>query len=176
MPTYNYALPFQGAERIIDRPDRTQLRTIMVGSGDRTVVLAHGFGSAADSWNLVAPKLVSKGFRVIAFDQRGHGGSSIGSDGIGSSQMASDYGAVLDSYDLNDVILLGHSMGGFLAITFLLEQNSARVGSLLLLSTFAGDVSRKNPQNRLQIPLIKSGILPRLLRFRSVDRLLTHCD
>ena len=62
--------------------------------------------------------------RVVAFDQRGHGGSTIGSDGIGSRQMASDYGAVLEAYDVNNGVLVGHSMGGFLALAFLLGARS----------------------------------------------------
>jgi non-heme chloroperoxidase len=175
MSTHSYAEPLAGTEKYIARPDGTKLRTVSVGSGERTAVLAHGYGFAADEWNLIAPKLVAEGFGVVAFDQRGHGGSSIGSDGAGSAQMASDYGAVLETYELNDAILVGHSMGGFLAIAFLLGETEARsrVGRLLLMATFAGDVSRKNPQNRLQIPLIKSGILQRLLGFGPVAKAFT---
>ena len=176
MSTHNYAKPLAGTETYIERPDGTKLRTVSVGSGERTAVLAHGYGFAADEWNLIAPKVAAEGFRVVAFDQRGHGGSSIGSDGIGSTQMASDYGAVLETYELDDAILVGHSMGGFLAIAFLLGNDAEatrRVGRLLLMATFAGDVSRKNPQNRLQIPLIKSGILQRLLGFGPVAKAFT---
>lgn len=79
--------------------------------------------------------------------------------------MASDYGAILEHHDATDVTLVGHSMGGFLSIAFLVSGSPAveRISSLLLMGTFAGDVSRKNPQNKLQIPLIKSGILQKLL-------------
>ena len=176
MSSNTYAEPLAGTEKYIDRPDGTRLRTVSVGSGDRTAVLTHGYGFSADEWNLIAPNLVAEGLRVVAFDHRGHGGSTIGSDGIDSSQMASDYGAVLDSYDLDDAVLVGHSMGGFLALTFLLDDDSeaaGRVGRLLLMATFAGDVSRKNPQNRLQIPLIKTGILQRFLGLDPVAKAFT---
>lgn len=176
MARYDYAAPFVGSERIVERPDGTELHTISKGEGTRTVVLAHGYGSSADAWSLVAGKLVDQGFRVIAFDQRGHGMSSIGSDGIGSSQMASDYAAILDSYEVDHGLLVGHSMGGFLALAFLLDDDSGasdRVGGLLLMATFAGDVNRKNAQNRFQIPLIKSGGLLRLLRARPVGQFFT---
>ncbi len=175
MPAFD--APLAGDEVAIERPDGTQLRTVTVGEGPHTAVLAHGFGSAADEWNVIAPLLVDRGFRVVAFDQRGHGASVIGSDGISSSAMAGDYGAVLDGHDVRDAVLVGHSMGGFLGITFLLDgapELRARVKASLLMATFAGDVNRKNPQNRVQIPLLKSGILQRLLRFGPVATAFTR--
>ncbi|NNC40416.1 MAG: alpha/beta hydrolase [Acidimicrobiia bacterium] len=176
MARYDYTAQLEGAERFVDRPDGTRLRTVSVGNGGRTVVLAHGYGATADEWNLVAPLLAEQGVRVVAFDQRGHGRSSIGSNGIGSMQMASDYGAILDAYDVVDGVLVGHSMGGFLALAFLLDDQSTatqRVSSLFLMATFAGNVNRKNPQNRLQIPLIQSGILLRLLGIGAIARAFT---
>lgn len=168
MAHYDYASPFAGTERFVDRTDGTRLRTVSAGSGDHTVVLSHGYGASADEWNVVAPLLVEQGYKVIAFDHRGHGNSSVGTDGVGSGQMATDIGAVLVDHDLSDVILAGHSMGGFLSISMLLNsppEVAERVSSLLLVATFAGAVNKKNPQNRLQIPLIKFGVLTRLLRF-----------
>lgn len=81
--------------------------------------------------------------------------------------MASDYAAILQAYDATDAVVVGHSMGGFLATAFLVEavEGSDRVGGLVPMATFAGDTNRKNPQIRLQIPVIKSGILVSLLRF-----------
>jgi len=176
MGTHDYAAPITGTERTVTGSDGTSLRTVSAGEGERTVVLAHGYGSGADAWNVVAPKLSAQGVRVIAFDQRGHGDSTIGSAGIGSAQMAGDYATILEAYELEDAVLVGHSMGGFLALAFLLDgapDATRRVGSLLLMATFAGDVSRKNPQNRLQIPLIKLGVLPRLLQFDPVATAFT---
>lgn len=173
---YQNAMP--GTERFVDGEDGSRLRTVFLAPEDgrpnpRTVLLAHGFGSEANSWAILAPKLAAKGFAVLAFDQRCHGVSTAGSSGVGTSQMASDYGAILDAYDLHDVILVGHSMGGFLSLAFLLEGNpdaATRVGALMLMATFAGDVTKDAPQNKLQIPLIKFGILQRLLRFGPVKQ------
>ncbi|MDW3177846.1 MAG: alpha/beta hydrolase [Acidimicrobiia bacterium] len=175
MGTVDYAAPLEGNEHIIERPDGTRLHTTAIGSGAHTVLLAHGYGSASDAWNLVAPELASAGLRAIAFDQRGHGDSTIGTDGVGTRQMTADYAAILDHYEVENATLVGHSMGGFLSIAFLLGDASAvdRVGSLVLMATFAGDVSRKNPQNRLQIPLIKWGILTRLLGFAPIAKAFT---
>jgi non-heme chloroperoxidase len=154
--------PVAGAEKMVERPDGTQIRTVAGAGEGRTVVLAHGYGGTLDGWNVLASMLAQRGYRVIAFDQRGHGGSTIGSDGIGSAQMASDYSAVLEAYDARDAVLVGHSMGGFLGMKFLLDHSDVaadRIAACLLMATFAGDVNRKNLQNRFQIPLIKSGLL-----------------
>lgn len=161
----DYARPMQGEVVTITSHDGAELRTVVAGSGERTAVLAHGYGFDADGWNDVADKLVAAGMRVVAFDQRGHGASTIGSGGVGTAQMAGDYAAVLEAYDVTDGVLVGHSMGGFLAIAFLLSDHEARarVGSLLLIATFAGNVAHKSVQNRMQIPMIKSGILVKML-------------
>ncbi len=171
----DYARAMSGDIQTVDRPDGTTIHTVSAGSGNRTVVLAHGYGFTLDGWNDIADRLVAEGVRVVAFDQRGHGRSTVGSGGIGTEQMASDYGAVLEALDAEDAVLVGHSMGGFLSIAFLLGGSEAvgRIRSLLLMATFAGDVSRDNPQNRLQIPLIKSGVLPALLGSGFAGRMFT---
>ncbi len=166
MGTHDYTTPLGGEERTVETADGAKLRTVSIGSGDRSVLLAHGFAGDANGWNLVAPMLAEHGLRAVAFDQRGHGRSTIGSTGVGSAQMAADYGTILEAYDLNNATLVGHSMGGFISVAFLTDGPAdavKRVGSLLLMGTFAGDVSRKNPQNKLQIPMIKSGVLQRLV-------------
>ncbi len=164
-----FDVPLDGTPMTVERPDGTRLHTVVLGSGPRTVMLAHGYGGSQKGWNVVGAALAQQGFRVIAFDQRGHGQSTVGSDGVGTSQMASDYAAILAAHEARDAILVGHSMGGFLSIAFLLDHDGReRVGGLLLMATFAGDVGRNNPQNKLQIPLIRSGVLVRLLALRPV--------
>jgi len=58
-------------------------------------------------------ELVKSGFRVIAFDQRGHHKSTIGKEGISSKTMVNDYKTVLEYFDVKDGILVGHSIRGF---------------------------------------------------------------
>lgn len=172
----DFAAMLDGEVVWIERPDGTRLRTVVMGSDGSDIVLAHGYGFNADEWNLVASRLVDHGHRVIAFDQRGHDRSTIGSDGIGSAQMAGDYVAILERHDVTDGVLVGHSMGGFLSVRFLLDHPEVvarRLRGCLLMATFAGDVNRSNPQNRLQIPLIKSGILTRLLHFGPIATAFT---
>ena len=161
-----------GVESVVDRPDGTRLRVVTAGDGP-TVVLAHGFGMTLVEWNLVWDRLLAAGYRVVAFDQRGHGRSTIGTDGIGSRSMAGDYLAVLEHSDANDAVLVGHSMGGFLAIAAVLEVPGVaeRLSGLVLFATFAGDVLRGAPQNRAQIPLLRSGLLQRAAATETIGTL-----
>ncbi|MFZ9628315.1 MAG: alpha/beta fold hydrolase, partial [Ilumatobacteraceae bacterium] len=170
--TIDYAQRLVGDERVITTGDGTKISAVSMGSGT-PVVLAHGYAVDRDCWNVVADDLVRRGYRVIAFDQRGHGRSTIGTEGVGSRQMVNDYLAVLREYDVRNGVLVGHSMGGFLAIRALVEHSNAMAQHLrgcLLMATFAGDVNRKNLQNRVQIPLIQLGVMGRLVRNRSIAR------
>lgn len=113
--------PTTGEVDWIERPDGTRLRSTVAGQGS-AVVLAHGYAMTSMSWNLVADRLLADGYRVIAFDQRGHGESTVGADGMGSAPMAGDYRAVLDHHDVSDGVLVGHSMGAFLALRYLIDH------------------------------------------------------
>ncbi|AKS36782.1 alpha/beta hydrolase [Mycolicibacterium goodii] len=161
-----------GDVEFISRPDGTVLRTVSAGTG-RPVVLAHGFGVTLQEWNLLWDGLIGLGYRVIAFDQRGHGHSTLGSDGSGSAAMASDYAAVLEHFAVRDGILVGHSMGGFVAIRAVLDhvEVAQRLRGLVLCATWAGRMHDGAPMNLLQVPLLQTGVLQRLTRTRTVGTL-----
>lgn len=148
-----------GDESVIARPDGTLLRTISAGEGP-TVVLAHGYGVTAHEWNLIWDPLIERGYRMIAFDQRGHGRSTLGADGASSGAMAADYAAVLEYYDVRHGILVGHSMGGFVAIRAVLDHPDVaqRLRGLVLVATWAGRLHDGAPLNWLQAPMLRLGI------------------
>jgi pimeloyl-ACP methyl ester carboxylesterase len=159
----------QGEEVTITRPDGTVLRALTAGDGP-PVVLVHGYTVTVAEWNVVWDDLLARGFRVIGFDQRGHGGSTLGAEGIGSAPMADDIAAVLAHFDVRDAVLVGHSMGGFVSIRALLDHPDLqlRLRGLVLFATWAGRVLDGAPQNKLQIPLLERGILQRLVRNKTI--------
>lgn len=173
---YNYddlMKPLVGTETIIQCPDGTKIYTISGGEGP-LVILAHGLGGTLDSWKVVYDSLINRGYRVVAFDQRGHGKSTTGKRGINSDAMAEDYKHILAYLKAEKAVLVGHSMGGFLAIKYMIshpESASKHLKSSLLLSTFAGDVSRDNPQNNIQIPLIRSGAIKTIMNRNALSTL-----
>src|SRR3954468_22125244 len=155
----------EGEEVLINRPDGTVIRAVVAGEGP-TVVLANAYGTPLGEWNIVWDRLLDQGHRVIAFDQRGHGRSTIGSAGIGSESMAADDAAVLEHFDVRDGVLVGHSTGGFIAIRALLDhpELAGRLRGLVLCASWAGRILDGAPQNWLQIPLLQSGVLQQLIR------------
>lgn len=89
------------------------------GSGDRVVVLLHGFLEHAHVWELVAPRLAAAGLHVYALDWRGHGDSEW--IGAGGYYHFADYVADLDGIveQLGGrAALVAHSMGGNAALLY----------------------------------------------------------
>ena len=165
--------PRGGAETVRGR-DGAQIHCVYAGSGP-DVVLAHGYLLEHGAYDLVFDALVRRGHRVIAFDQRGHGRSRGGRDGYGPAQAASDYGAVLAHFDARDAVLVAHSMGSFLALIHCLHEPleaQRRLRRLVLLGGNAGEVGRGSLQTRVQIPMLESGLVKALWRFRPTGRAL----
>lgn len=163
--------PVPGVAAWIERSDGTRLRSTQAGSGP-AVVLAHGYALTSMSWNLVAEQLVSTGHRVITFDQRGHGESTIGSDGISSGIMAEDYGAVLDHYDVSDGVLVGHSMGAFVALKYLIDQPihaGDHLRGAVLVSPIHGGLGR-DPLGRARTKFMKYPLAATVLSNRIYGR------
>jgi len=88
------------------------------GSGARPVLLLHGLASNARIWELVAPRLVEAGLGLIAPDLRGHGLSDKPDAGYDFESISSDVAALLDSLGWPTPIVVGHSWGGALALSY----------------------------------------------------------
>ncbi len=101
-----------GAEHRLRSHDGGTVFACEAGSGP-TVVLGHGIAGDNTHWAPVAHRLVERGFRVVTFDQRGHGRSVAGSDGFGLLGLAHDAATVIAEFaDRGPVLIGGHSMGG----------------------------------------------------------------
>jgi pimeloyl-ACP methyl ester carboxylesterase len=81
------------------------------GSG-KPVVLIHGYPLSGASWEKQVPGLLAAGHRVITYDRRGFGKSSQPSTGYNYDTFAADLHALITHLNLNDVTLVGFSMGG----------------------------------------------------------------
>lgn len=131
----------EGTELMVPTDDGAQLVVASSGPTDGpVVVLVHGLTSRHHDWGPVAERLVATGHRVIGINQRGHGGSTVGSEGFGAARQGADVGQVLSALDLRDVTLVGHSMGGMAALALLTicpEQGADRVGRLVGVATLA---------------------------------------
>src|SRR5881398_2321819 len=81
------------------------------GAG-RPVVLIHGYPLSGASWEKQMPVLLNAGYRVITYDRRGFGKSSQPTAGYNDDTFAADLREVITQLKLQDVTLVGFSMGG----------------------------------------------------------------
>lgn len=104
------------------------------GSG-RPVVFVAGWSLPSASWGYQMTALMEAGHRVIAYDRRGHGRSDDPGGGYDLDTLADDLAAVLDTLDLREALLVGHSMGCSEILRYLGRHGSARVAAAALLGT-----------------------------------------
>jgi pimeloyl-ACP methyl ester carboxylesterase len=107
--------------------DGAHLRVLARGTGP-AIVLIHGISLTADVWYGQLRDLGDAGFRVVAPDLRGHGGSTVGTGGLRLDRLADDIAEVLERLDLSDVLLVGHSMGGMLVLRLLTRERPSAAG------------------------------------------------
>jgi non-heme chloroperoxidase len=103
------------------------------GSG-RPVVLIHGYPLSTRAWDKQVPVLLDDGHRVIAYDRRGFGRSSQPTTGYDYDTFAADLHTLLETLDLRDVTLVGHSMGTGEVTRYLGRFGSGRVSRAVLVS------------------------------------------
>ena len=101
------------------------------GNG-QPVVLIHGYPLNSDSWERQEPELLSSGYRVIRYDRRGFGNSSRPTTGFDYDTFAADLNALLEHLELEDVVLVGFSMGTGEVTRYLGKYGSARVRKAVL--------------------------------------------
>lgn len=106
-----------------------------VGSGERPFVLVHGFSGSRDDFADVLESLGGLG-RTLVPDQRGHGGTTNPGEGYTLDQLAADLTGFLDATGVGRCDLLGHSLGGMVALRWALAHPE-RLASLVLMDTAA---------------------------------------
>lgn len=125
------------------------------GNG-KPVVLLHGYLEAKSIW---APLIVilEKKFRVVAIDLPGHGDSGVASDTLTMEFMAGAVKAVTDSLDLENIVLVGHSLGGYVTLAFL-ELYPHQLAGYSLFHSHPHADSPETIQNRMrEITVVRAG-------------------
>jgi non-heme chloroperoxidase len=104
------------------------------GTG-QPVVLIHGYPLDGASWEKQEDRLLDAGYRVITYDRRGFGQSSKTATGYDYDTFADDLDKVLTTLDLNDVVLVGFSMGTGEVGRYLARHGSGRVAKAVFLAS-----------------------------------------
>ena len=134
---------FSVAEQfVLTTSDGTRLVLYRDGPRDNTkptILFLHGYALCSPIWAHQFD-LLRDTHDVIAMDLRGHGASSVGEDGITLAAFADDVYETMNQLELEDVVLVGHSTGGVMAMSYLnryAEHASHHVRGLCLVSTLA---------------------------------------
>jgi non-heme chloroperoxidase len=114
--------------------DKTNLFFKRWGTG-RPIVLIHGWPLTADTWDEVGMSLVENGFQVVAYDRRGFGRSDQPWDGYTYDQLSDDLLDLLQELRLENVTLVGFSMGGGEVARYMSRHAGVRVHSTSLIAS-----------------------------------------
>lgn len=100
------------------------------------IVFHHGWPLSSDDWDAQMLFFVSKGYRVVAHDRRGHGRSAQVSEGHDMDHYAADAFAVAEHLDLRNAVHIGHSTGGGEVARYVAKHGepSGRVAKAVLVS------------------------------------------
>src|SRR5271168_2972598 len=118
---------------MITTKDGTQIFYKDWGTG-QPIVFSHGWPLSADDWDNQMLFFLSRGYRVIAHDRRGHGRSSQVADGHDLDHYADDLAAVTAHLDLKNAIHVGHSTGGGEVAHYIARHGESRVAKAVLIS------------------------------------------
>jgi len=104
------------AEHVAQVGDQ-RVRYLESGTGDTLVLLVHGWPQTADEWRRVMP-LLGNGYRVVAPDLRGIGGSRSPSRDYSKAALARDLHAFVETLGARRVVVVGHDIGGMVAYAY----------------------------------------------------------
>ncbi|TWF35315.1 non-heme chloroperoxidase [Chitinophaga polysaccharea] len=121
------------------------------GTG-QPIVFHHGWPLSSDDWDAQMIFFLNQGFRVIAFDRRGHGRSSQTAIGHDMDTYASDVAELVKALDLKNAVHIGHSTGGGEVIRYVAKHGKGRVAKAVLVSAVT-PIMVKNENNPDGVPL-----------------------
>jgi len=138
------------------------LRASDTGKG-KTIVLLHGYLGTMEVWENIITEL-SKKNRVIALDLPGHGLSGFCEETPTMEFMANCVKSLLDKQKVEECLVVGHSMGGYVALAFAKKYPKLAKAVCLFSSTPNADTEQKMIDRDREIELIKAGKLELILK------------
>lgn len=115
------------------------------------VVLIHGWPLSHRSWDAQVTALVNGGYRVIAYDRRGFGQSETEWNSYDYDTLAADLYALIEELELNDVTIVGFSMGGGEVVRYISNYGTGKIARAALVASIIPLVAQK-PDNPDGVP------------------------
>ena len=143
----------------------------------KAVILLHGFIENSTMWSGIKPQLL-KSNRVVCIDLLGHGQT----DCLGYSHTMSDMAeavlAVLNHLKIDSYTLIGHSMGGYVALALAEKKPNSVLGLCLMNSTYHADDDKlkalRKKANTMVQTLFESMVRMSVANLFSSDSIITH--
>ncbi|RRQ48111.1 alpha/beta hydrolase [Maribacter algicola] len=107
------------------------------------VILIHGWPLSRKSWEQQVWKIVQEGYRCISYDRRGFGISSAPWGDYDYSALASDLDTLIEGLELDNVVIVGFSMGGGEVVRYLTDYGSGKIAKAALISSIIPLVKKK---------------------------------
>jgi len=120
-----------GSTLLATEPDGVHIEYRIVGKGDPAIVLIHGWATDANYWNAQIDPLKAK-YTVVAIDLAGHGGSTKSRTDWSMEKYGEDVTTVLQRIPNQQLILVGHSMGGTVALEAARTLGSRVIGIVVV--------------------------------------------
>lgn len=148
-------IPRTMTERFIMAGD-TALHVCDSQTGERCIVLLHGYLESMLVWDDFVP-LLYKHVRVVTLDLPGHGISVVDGECHSMEFLADTVAAGIRALGIDRCTVVGHSMGGYVALALCERHPDLLDGLVLLSSTPNADTPEKQENRRREIEIVKSG-------------------
>jgi len=162
-------------EGVVSR-DGTRIWVDYIGEADPTVLFLHGWTCNGTIFRYQKHYFKDR-YRVVSMDQRGHGRSAMpASKDLSIDRLAEDVKAVVDSFEPDEFVIAGHSMGGFTAFKFherFGDEYSGRLKGLVILGSTGTRLSRGMKMGGL-VDLLYSPLIKHVLTAGGLESRFTE--
>ena len=133
-------------------------------SGDSAappVIFVHGFPFSLEMWQGQIDAVAAEGFRAVAYDVRGHGMSDVGDGQYTIESHVDDLFALLDHLKMPKAVILGLSMGGYIALRALEREPGRFVAAVLCDTKSEADTDEGRMKRAASVRAVKkNGSIP----------------
>lgn len=129
-------------------PDAVKISYEDYGQG-KPIVLIHGWPLSKEMWEYQLEPLVNAGFRVVKYDRRGFGKSDKPWDNYDYDTLTDDLRTLIEELDLQDVTLVGFSMGAGEVARYFGKYGNDRISKAVLISGVTPYMAAELPQEKM---------------------------